>query len=180
MMKINTRLAGLLIILSIFSAWNLSQAFDVTLSKEAPVRVLFSPQGGCTEGILKTIERARSEILIQAHSLTSMPIHRALLRAHERGVKIALIADKSERAEGLTPALMLANAGIPVHLDGKHAVANNRVVIVDQQVVITGSFNFNQASEDMNAENLLILDSKEIAAEYRKNWFQHRQHAEPY
>jgi phosphatidylserine/phosphatidylglycerophosphate/cardiolipin synthase-like enzyme len=179
-MKIKTRLAGLLIALSVFTALNLSEAFEVILSKETPVRILFSPQGGCTEGIVKVIDRARSEILVQAHSLTSVPLYRALLRSHERGVKIALIADKSERTEGLTPALILANAGIPVYLDGKHAVANNRVVIVDQQVVITGSFNFNQASEDMNAENLLILDSKEVAAEYRKNWFQHRQHSEPY
>ena len=108
-----------------------------------------------------------------------MPIYRALLRAHERGVKVALIADKSERTEGLTPIAILANAGIPVYLDGKHAVANNRAVIADQQVVITGSFNFNQASEEMNAENLLILDSKELAAEYRKNWDRHRQHSEP-
>jgi len=179
-MKIKTRLAGLLIALSVFTALNLSEAFEVILSKETPVRILFSPQGGCTEGIVKVIDRARSEILVQAHSLTSVPLYRALLRSHERGVKIALIADKSERTEGLTPTLILANAGIPVYLDGKHAVANNRVVIVDQQVVITGSFNFNQASEDMNAENLLILDSKEVAAEYRKNWFQHRQHSEPY
>jgi phosphatidylserine/phosphatidylglycerophosphate/cardiolipin synthase-like enzyme len=175
-----TRLATLLIVLAVFTAIGLSEAFDVTLQKETPTQLYFSPQGGCTEGILRTIDRARSEILIQAYSFTSVPIYRALLRAHERGVKISLIADKSERTEGLTPTLILANAGIPVYLDGKHAVANNRVVIVDQQVVITGSFNFNQASEDMNAENLLILDSKEVAAEYRKNWFQHRQHSEPY
>ena len=179
-MKINNRLAGLCIILSIIGALNLSEAFDVILSKDTPVRILFSPQGGCTEGILKTIDRARSEILVQAYSLASVPIYRALLRAQERGVKVALIADKSERTEGMTPIAILANAGIPVYLDGKHAVANNRVIIVDQQVVITGSFNFNQASEDMNAENLLILDSKELSAEYRKNWFQHWQHSEPY
>jgi phosphatidylserine/phosphatidylglycerophosphate/cardiolipin synthase-like enzyme len=179
-MRKQTRLATLLIVLAVFTAIDLSEAFDVILHKETPAQLYFSPQGGCTEGILKTIDRARSEILMQAHSLTSVPIYRALIRAHERGVKIALISDKSERTEGLTPTAILANAGIPVYLDGKHAVANNRVIIVDRQVVVTGSFNFNPASEDMNAENLLILDSRELAAEYRKNWLQHRQHSEPY
>lgn len=179
-MKRNTPLAGLLIILSVIAAWNLSEAFEVTLSKETPVQVFFAPQGGCTEGIIKTIERARSEILVQAYSFASVPIYRALLRAQERGVKVALIADKSERTEGMTPIAILANAGIPVYLDGKHAMANDRVIIVDQQIVMTGSFNFNQASEEMNAENLLILDSSELAAEYRKNWHRHRQHSEPY
>ena len=179
-MRMKTRLVGLLVLFSTFAAFNLSGAFEVILSRETPVQVCFSPQGGCTEGIVKTIDRARSEILVQAYSLASVPIYRALLRAHERGVKIALIADKSERAEGLTPIAILANAGIPVYLDGQHAVANNRVIIVDQQVVITGSFNFNQASEEMNAENLLTLDSRELAAEYRKNWHRHRQHSEPY
>jgi phosphatidylserine/phosphatidylglycerophosphate/cardiolipin synthase-like enzyme len=152
-MRKQTRLATLLIVLAVFTAIDLSEAFDVILHKETPAQLYFSPQGGCTEGILKTIER---------------------------GVKVALISDKSERTEGLTPTAILANAGIPVYLDGKHAVANNRVIIVDRQVVVTGSFNFNPASEDMNAENLLILDSRELAAEYRKNWLQHRQHSEPY
>ena len=179
-MRKQTLQINLLILLTVCIPCNPSQAFDIVLQNNTPVQLYFSPKGGCTEGILKKIAQARSEILLQAYSFTSVPIYQALLQAHERGVKIAIIADKSERAEGLTPATILANAGIPVYLDGKHAIANNRVIIIDQRTVITGSFNFNKASEEMNAENLLILESKELSEAYRKNWLQHRQHSEPH
>jgi phosphatidylserine/phosphatidylglycerophosphate/cardiolipin synthase-like enzyme len=59
-------------------------------------------------------------------------------------------------------------------------VANNRIIIIDKEVVITGSFNFNKASEEMNAENLLILKSKELSTIYRNNWTNHQKHSELY
>jgi phosphatidylserine/phosphatidylglycerophosphate/cardiolipin synthase-like enzyme len=46
--------------------------------------------------------------------------------------------------------------------------------------VITGSFNFTRAAEEKNAENLLIIKSKELTGIYIDNWRQHRQHSEPY
>lgn len=88
--------------------------------------------------------------------------------------------DKSERQEGFTPATMIANAGIPVYLDGSHAVMNNRLIIIDGRIVMTGSFSFNSASETMNAENLLFLQSTELAKLYREDWLSHKKHSEKY
>jgi phosphatidylserine/phosphatidylglycerophosphate/cardiolipin synthase-like enzyme len=115
-----------------------------------------------------------------AYSFRSIPVAQALIAAHKAGVKVEVVLDKSERQEGFTPATMMANAGIPVYLDGIHAVMNNRIVIIDEKIVMTGSFNFNSASEEMNAENLLFLQSNELAKLYRDNWFNHRKHSEKY
>lgn len=150
-----------------------------TLDKTSD-RVCFSPNGGCTDLALKAITQARLEILIMAYSFRSIPVAQALIAAHKEGVKVEVILDKSERQEGFTPATMMANAGIPVYLDGTHAVMNNRIVIIDAKIVMTGSFNFNSASEEMNAENLLFLQSNELAKLYRDNWFNHRKHSEKY
>jgi phosphatidylserine/phosphatidylglycerophosphate/cardiolipin synthase-like enzyme len=46
--------------------------------------------------------------------------------------------------------------------------------------VITGSFNFTRAEEEKNAENLLIIKSRELAGMYTENWRRHREHSEPY
>jgi len=170
----------LLFILTVCTPCSLLQAFDVVIPGNTPAQVYFSPNGRCMEAILKMISSAQSEILIQALSFSSPAMTDALLQAHGRGVNVALILDKSERMEGLTPAAILSNAGIPVYLDGKHAIANNRVILIDRRTVITGSFNFNKASEEMNAENLLMLDSKELSMPYRDNWLHHRQHSEPH
>jgi phosphatidylserine/phosphatidylglycerophosphate/cardiolipin synthase-like enzyme len=46
-------------------------------------------------------------------------------------------------------------------------------MIVDRETVITGSFNFTKAAEEKNAENLLTIKSKELAAIYIDNWKKH-------
>jgi phosphatidylserine/phosphatidylglycerophosphate/cardiolipin synthase-like enzyme len=53
-------------------------------------------------------------------------------------------------------------------------------MIIDQETVITGNFNFTRAAEEGNAENLLIIRSKELAREYLENWEKHRAHSEGY
>jgi phosphatidylserine/phosphatidylglycerophosphate/cardiolipin synthase-like enzyme len=59
-------------------------------------------------------------------------------------------------------------------------IAHNRIMILDRATVITGSFNFTKAAERENAENLLIIKSKELAARYAENWEAHVAHSEPY
>ena len=153
---------------------------DFDLPKDIQVQVCFSPKGRCTEAIIHEIDRAKSEILIQAYSFTSAPIAKSLVTAHKRGVKVQAILDKSQRSEKYTSAAFLFNAGIPTYIDSKHAIAHNKVMIIDHTKVITGSFNFTKAAEEKNAENLLIIPSSELAKSYLANWQQHREHSEPY
>lgn len=144
------------------------------------VQVYFSPRGGCTDAAVHTIDRAQSQILVQAYSFTSAPIAEALVRAHRRGVSVQVILDKSQRSEKYSSATFLANAGIPTLIDAKHAIAHNKIMIVDNHTVITGSFNFTKAAEESNAENLLVIQDASLAAQYANNWRAHSQHAEPY
>lgn len=155
-----------------------SFAGDVPINTTA--KVYFSPNGGCTQVIIQEIDRAKSEILIQAYSFTSAPIAKALLSAHKRGVKVVTVLDKSNKTAQYSSATFLFNAGIPVFIDSAHAIAHNKVIILDRETVITGSFNFTKAAEDKNAENILILKSKALAKEYLKNWEEHKGHSTEY
>ena len=67
-------------------------------------------------------------------------------------------------------ATFLYNQGIPVKIDAKHAIAHNKVMIIDGETVITGSFNFTKAAEENNAENLLRIHDKKLAERYIGNW----------
>ena len=142
--------------------------------------VFFSPRGGCTEAVVSTISQAKSEILVQAYSFTSAPIAKALVDAHKRGVHVQIILDRSQRKERYSSADFTAHAGIPTYIDAAHAIAHNKVMIIDKAVVITGSFNFTKAAEEKNAENLLVLRSKELARGYIENWERHKEHSESY
>ena len=153
-------------------------ADDVTLTKDTPVRVFFSPNGGCTHAIIDTINKAKSEILVQAYIFTSEPIAKALLGAHKRGMNVFVILDKSQKKDGYSPAAFFANQGIPAYIDSSHARAHDKVMIIDKEIVITGSFNFSKAAETQNSENVLIIQSPELASLYRENWYKHRAHSD--
>jgi len=153
-------------------------AADITLPKNTPVHVYFSPNGGCTHAIIDTINKSKSEILVQAYIFTSEPIAKALLGAHKRGVKVYVILDKSQKKDGYSPATFFANQGIPVYIDLMHARAHDKVIIVDKETVITGSFNFSKSAETQNSENVLIIKSSELASLYRENWMKHKAHAD--
>jgi phosphatidylserine/phosphatidylglycerophosphate/cardiolipin synthase-like enzyme len=145
-----------------------------------PVEVSFSPKGGCTEAVVKEIDAAQKTILVQAYSFTSVPIAKALVDAHQRGVDARVILDKSQRTEKYSSADFVLHAGIPVWIDDQHAIAHNKVMVIDGAVVVTGSFNFTKAAEESNAENLLVIRSPELAARYTANWTAHLRHSEPY
>jgi len=142
--------------------------------------VRFSPEGGCTELAVETINRAQRSIYVQAYSFTSAPIAQALIEAKRRGVHVEAILDKSQRTEQYSEADFLAHAGVPVSIDAAHSIAHNKVMILDDDTVITGSFNFTKAAEEHNAENLLVLHDRALAARYRANWDAHRAHAVAY
>ncbi|MEN6318243.1 MAG: phospholipase D family protein [Syntrophaceae bacterium] len=129
---------------------------------------------------MKEVNNAKSEILVQAYSFTSGYIIKTLLNAHKRGVKVEAILDKSQRTERYTSATFMANAGVPTYIDDKHAIAHNKIMIIDRETVITGSFNFTKAAEEKNAENLLIIKNKDLAKEYLDNWYKHKEHSESY
>ncbi len=142
--------------------------------------VYFSPGGEATFAIRHALDNAKSTILVQAYSFTSAPIAEALVKAHKRGVKVQVILDRSQKTYKYSSADFLANSGIPTRVDAAHAIAHNKIIIIDNEVVITGSFNFTKAAEQKNAENLLVIHSRELAARYTDNWQRHEGHSEPY
>ena len=142
--------------------------------------VYFSPYGGCTQAIVSELDRAKTEVLIQAYSFTNDAIANALIRAHTRGVKVQIIIDKKQKWAKGSVADYERRAGIPIYVDHTHGAAHNKIMILDGAIVITGSFNFTKAAEEKNSENLLIIRSSELAKLYIENWCKHRSHSDCY
>ena len=137
----------------------------------ADVQVYFSPNGGATNAIVQEITSAKREILVQAYSFTSAPIAEALVIARKRGLKVEAILDKSNLKEGYSSITFLENGNIPVYIDNRVKIAHSKIMIIDDADVITGSFNFTNAAESHNTENLVILrNDPDIAKQYLKNY----------
>lgn len=110
---------------------------------------------------------------MQAFLFSNKEITGALIRAHQRGVKVDVIIDKKMPKKKPNTTEDLIEAGVPTFFDTAHRTAHDKIIIVDDDIVLTGSFNFVKVAETKNGENLLILKSKPLAEEYVKNWEKH-------
>jgi phosphatidylserine/phosphatidylglycerophosphate/cardiolipin synthase-like enzyme len=141
--------------------------------------VFFSPKGGCQDAIVKELKAARREILVQAYSFTADPLTFALVDAKKRGVHVEIILDKSNETERYSDLHIFLEKGLAPLIDAHHAIAHNKVMIVDRKTVITGSFNFTNQAETENAENLVILKGHaDLVAAYRQSFLAHKAHSQ--
>ena len=144
------------------------------------VSVCFTPRDNCTSTITHEIEQAKTEILVQAYSLTSKPIADAIVKAKDSGVSIGVILDRSSKFARNSATFFSVLNGIPTYLDGRHSIADNNMIVIDKRTVITGSYNFTNESDEKNAENLLIVKSDELAGAYIDSWQEHKGHSEEF
>ena len=151
-------------------------------ASEDGVAVYFSPHGGGTAAIVHAIDHAQKTVHVQAAQFTSPPIAQALIAAHGRGVDVRVLLDRDKNKDAKdSQAPRLIDAGIPTFADNRHETAHNKVILVDQRLVVTGSFNFTPDAESKNAENLLLIDGKpKIAAAYEANFREHLAHSKAY
>lgn len=145
------------------------------------LKTCFTPVENCMALIVGAIDNAKSEILVQAYSFQAKPLVKALGRAHTRGVKVRVILDRGdERQNDRAGSRLIAERILP-HVDTGVASAHNKVMIIDGDNVITGSFNFTEAAQKKNAENVLLIKGHpDVAAAYRKNWERRLAASRPY
>jgi phosphatidylserine/phosphatidylglycerophosphate/cardiolipin synthase-like enzyme len=142
------------------------------------VAVHFSPKGGCTEAIVHELATARHEVLVLAYSFSSKPISQALVDAKLRGVHVEVVLDHSNEHEVYSDLHFFLEQGVVPLIDPHHAIAHNKVMIIDGRTLLTGSFNFTHHAEAENAENLLVIKGHPtLLHAYRQNFAAHKAHS---
>ena len=156
------------------------------------MQVYFSPNGGATHALTDLIDHATKSVWVEAYSFTSRPLIRALVRAHQRGLDVEIILDKSHllkknyRTRRYTrrpsPALKaFYTAGIPTYLDARYLIAHNKVMLIDGRIICTGSFNYSYAAAKFNAENMLVIRNVPgLFNQYQANFEFHRRTSQRY
>jgi phosphatidylserine/phosphatidylglycerophosphate/cardiolipin synthase-like enzyme len=131
------------------------------------VEVYFSPEDGTLEHILEAVNNAKVNISFMAYSFTSDELGQALIERAADGVKVEGVVDENQyhSNEG-SEYDRLKSAGIDVRLDGNPHLMHHKVLIIDGQIVITGSYNFSNNAEHNNDENTLIIHNHDLASQY--------------
>jgi len=138
----------------------------------AEIETLFSPEVSIKESILKEMESTTSVLDLAIHEITSLDMAQALVKAKQRGVRVRVIADSKQANMKTSKVTYLIQQGILVKvLGGKEkGVMNHRFAILDGKRVLTGSFDWSEASLKWNHENILILHESEGVATYQKEF----------
>lgn len=172
-------------VLSLLSPWALADE-ALQLNARGTVQVAFTPGDDAAGLVIAAVSKARRQVLVQTYSFTHPDIAQALVDAKRRGVDVQVIADPRQMETIATSRVeWLAEQGVPLWVDGEHAAAHNKVMIIDNgfadAVLLTGSFNFTQAAQYRNAENLLLLrGNPNLVEAYAANWRRHKIHALPF
>jgi phosphatidylserine/phosphatidylglycerophosphate/cardiolipin synthase-like enzyme len=140
--------------------------------------IYFTPPAGAASGLIKQIDGAKKSIKVMAYGFTATNLAEALVRAKRRGIDVTLIQDEKSAQNNRETLPILLAAGIEVRSDGKHAIQHNKVMLIDDDIVITGSYNFTKSAEKRNAENIMIVRSTYAAKRYADNWKIHWDHSE--
>jgi phosphatidylserine/phosphatidylglycerophosphate/cardiolipin synthase-like enzyme len=152
----------------LFSSEKTSGITDpIVTVNDSPIEVYFSPEDDTLEHILSAVNSAQNSIDFLAYSFTSDELAAALIARAKAGVTVRGVFDKDQyHSNSGTEFDTLTNAGLDVRLDGNARLMHHKVIIIDGQVVITGSYNFSKNAEQNNDENTLIIQNQAIAAQY--------------
>lgn len=137
----------------------------------ADVKVCFTPGEPCDKEIVSEINHENNRVWVQAYYLTARDIINAILSAKDRGADVKVILDKSqERNKRISVINLMWRHAIPVWIDNTVSIAHNKVIILGDSEVITGSYNFTKSAQTRNSENMLIIKSHEAATHYLHNF----------
>ncbi len=134
------------------------------------IEVLFSPSDECAQRIISEIDQAKNTVIVAMYYFTSRPLAQSIVDASVRGVDVKVCMDGSEPSYEYSKRVYLENKNIPVKLITGKGIMHNKFCVIDDEIVITGSFNWTARADLENDENILIIRSREIAKEYKEEF----------
>lgn len=129
-----------------------------------PIENYFSPVDNVMDKLVAAVKGAKTSIKFMAFTYTSNDLAEAMIADQKAGVKVDGVIENRGASQGAMPELFCAK--VPVEIDGNKYTMHHKVIIIDDNTVITGSFNFTKSADTVNDDNVLIIHSSGVAALY--------------
>ncbi|HET6822350.1 MAG TPA: phospholipase D-like domain-containing protein [Anaerolineales bacterium] len=131
------------------------------------IDVYFSPDDGVLAGLVPVLESAQESIYFLAYSFTSNQLGEIVRQKAQAEISVAGVMDDEQvRSNQGTEFDPFRQANLDVRIDGIDGLMHHKVFIVDEKIVVLGSYNFSQNAEERNDENLLIIYDPVIAEQF--------------
>jgi phosphatidylserine/phosphatidylglycerophosphate/cardiolipin synthase-like enzyme len=132
-----------------------------------PVEIYFSPEDAVAKRIVELVNGAQESIYFMAYSFTSNDIGDAIRQRAANGLTVAGVMDDEQiNYNQGTEYDPFKQAGLDVRRDGSPGLMHHKVIIIDEKIVISGSYNFTASAEEYNDENVVIIYNPDVAAQY--------------
>jgi phosphatidylserine/phosphatidylglycerophosphate/cardiolipin synthase-like enzyme len=129
--------------------------------------VYFSPDDHPQAALVSLLNNAQSSIRFMAYSFTADPLGEAIRARAKAGIRVSGVMDADQMRNNIgTEYDAFRAAGLDVRLDGEPGLLHDKVMIVDEKVVVFGSYNFTASAEKYNDENIIVVHNPAIAAQY--------------
>ena len=127
----------------------------------------FSPDDGVLTALVPVLQGAQESIYFLAYSFTSNQLGDIVRQKAEADVTVAGVMDDEQvRSNQGTEYDPFRQADLDVRIDGIDGLMHHKVFIVDEQIVVLGSYNFSQNAEERNDETLMIIYDPLIAEQF--------------
>jgi len=126
----------------------------------------FSPGDTCLSAIITAINGAQSSLKICVFTISDDRITQAILQAHRRGIKVKILTDNEKLYDKGSDIRELKQAGVPVRVDITTNHMHHKFAILDNQTVLTGSYNWTRSAALYNHENLIITNEKTLVTSF--------------
>ena len=168
-LKRNTKYSILVFLIMVLS-------ITIFISTLAKTEVYFSLYDNPQKEIIKNINQAQAFINIAMYTFTDQEIVLPLTNAQKRGVKIRVYLDRSQIESTYSISRLLVQKGLKVRISTNNYIMHNKFAIIDNRLLLTGSYNWTASANIRNDENLMVIDDPEVIARYQnqfeKLWFE--------
>lgn len=132
-----------------------------------PLDIYFSPDDGIANSLIDLISNAQKSIYFMAYSFTSDSLGDAVRERAQKDVTVMGVMDADQVASNVGTEYDAFNqAGLEVHQDDIPGLMHHKVIIIDEEIVVLGSYNFTNSAETRNDENLIVVYNPDIAAQF--------------
>lgn len=128
------------------------------------IETYFSPDDSTAERLIHLILEAEDSIDFLYYAFTSDDIADALIYQANQGIQVRGVVDSYQESAGLGGEFQrLRDHGLNVLLDGHPEKMHHKVIIIDGEIVVTGSYNLTRSAEIKNDENTLVIHDRDVA-----------------
>ncbi|MCM8821153.1 MAG: phospholipase D-like domain-containing protein [Candidatus Omnitrophica bacterium] len=150
------------------SWWDDKPAEEPEVYEDEIYQIYFSPETNCESIIIQNISNARKSIHFLHYQFTSEEIAKVIIRKKLSGVDVYGILEPLN-IEPYSVFYPLIDYGCRLKKSNRAGFLHDKLFIIDEEIVITGSYN-PTASARKNTECLLIIKDKETAKKFLKEW----------